>query len=137
MQEIRKDGVLYAIYIETRNLENGVKWYTGTEDTIQVCTRKYRGHKNKVLKNHYHEKAVRDVLQTQECIVIIEGRLTVRIYDNKQRLLKEIDLSAGDVIILLQGGHGFTVRTDKCIIYEVKAAKFIQDLTEIREGDIT
>ncbi len=136
MQEIRKDGILYAILIENKNLENGVKWYTGAEDTIQVCTRKHKGAKNKVIKSHFHEKAVREVIQTQECMVLIEGKITVSIYDFKCRKIKELDLVAGDIIIYLIGGHGETIRTDRCVIYEVKAAQFIKDIVEIKEGII-
>lgn len=132
MQEIKKDGILYAILIESKNLENGVKWYTGPDDTIQVCTRKYKGVRNKKLKCHFHEKIVREVLQTQECLVLIDGKLSVRFYDLKQNLFKEIDMKNHDVLIIFCGGHGFDLHSDRCVLYEVKAAKYVKDIVEIK-----
>ena len=128
MQEIKKDGIIYAIFIETKNLENGVKWYTGPEETLQVCTRKYRGAKVKHLQHHYHEKIVREIIETQECYILIEGRLSAKLYDNKKRMFRELDMREGDILILLRGGHGFTIHSDRCTIYEIKAAKFVKDI---------
>lgn len=135
MQEIKKDGILYAIAIEFKNLENGVKWYTSDEDTLQVCTRKYKGAKGKALKNHWHEKVSREVVQTQECMILIEGRMSARIYDMKQVLFKTIDMRPGDAMVFLCGGHGYSIHSDRCIAFELKAAKFVRDLVEITNED--
>ena len=131
MQEVKKDGILYAIHFSLDNMPNGFNWHGTKDDTMQLATRKYKGEIGKKLRNHWHEKIVREVNKTQECMILIEGKMKARVYDKNNILLKEMDMRPGDCVIFYTGGHGYTVCSDRFMAYEVKAGKYVDDMKEI------
>jgi len=131
MQEIRRNGILYSVIIELSNLEKGVTWYGDKESSLQVGSRKYRGTKGKALKSHIHEPCVREVRRTQEAVILVEGKLTALIYDEKGALLQEYNMREGDCVIFYCGGHGFKVFSDRCVAYEIKSGSYVNDVKEI------
>lgn len=134
MQEVKRNGILYAVIIELSNLEKGVKWYGTREDHIQVGSRKYRGGKGKILQAHIHEPAVREIRRTQEAVILVEGKLTATIYDEQGKRLQEYNMREGDSIVFYAGGHGFKIYSDRCTVYEIKSGSYINDVKEIENG---
>ena len=59
------------------------------------------------------------------------GKLWVDIYDNWQHPVVRKVLKAGDVILLIDGGHGFEVLED-CEMFEVKQGPFLGDRDKTR-----
>ena len=58
---------------------------------------------------HRHNKVTREVHFTQEVLIIQEGKLQVDFYTEAETYIESRLLSAGDVILLCGGAHGFKV----------------------------
>ena len=134
MREIKDGAKVIAMIIELSNMEKGVTWYGVRENYIQCASRKYRGTKGKELKAHIHEPVVRELRRTQEAFILIEGKISVLIYDDAGKKLQEIDLKPGDCAIFFSGGHGFKVYSDRCVAYEIKSGSYANDVKEIENG---
>ena len=66
--------------------------------------------------------------KTTETLFVKEGKLEYQIFDNVRSLISNGILEKGDIITLLNGGHGFKIIED-VILIEVKQGPFIS--TEI------
>src|SRR5262249_60609583 len=80
----------------------------------------------KVIDAHIHNPVRRSVLYTQETLFIKRGRLRVDFFDEQQAYLESRELGAGDVILLVKGGHGFEGLDDLEMI-EVKQGRYSGD----------
>lgn len=80
---------------------------------------------------HCHNPVSREVLYTQEVLVIKKGVLRVDFYDDSQKYLECRVLKAGDVILLAEGGHGFEVLEELEMI-EVKQGPYCGDNDKTR-----
>lgn len=77
---------------------------------------------------------------TQEVLFIKKGKLRVDFYDDNEQYLESRILEAGDVILLVSGGHGFTVLEEVEMI-EVKQGPYSGDqdkrrFTGIGDNDV-
>ena len=81
--------------------------------------------KGKVIEPHFHNKVERKIFDTQEVLLIKEGVLKVDFYLNK-KLLGTRNLFQGDLILLIYGGHGFSVLEDVTMI-EIKQGPYLGD----------
>jgi hypothetical protein len=85
----------------------------------------------KIIDPHSHNPVSREVLYTQEVLVIKKGVLRVDFYDDNRKYLECRVLSAGDVILLTDGGHGFEVLEEVEMI-EVKQGPYTGDNDKTR-----
>ena len=74
----------------------------------------------RVVKPHQHLPTQRNPVGTQECWMLWQGRVQVKLYDLDQVLVKEFELGAGDCMVLYRGGHSFTVLDDNTKLIEIK-----------------
>ncbi len=61
---------------------------------------------------HYHKPFPREVSDLQQMFVMQRGRVVVELYSDDGKLLEEIDLRAGDAIVLIHGVHALRVLED-------------------------
>ncbi len=73
---------------------------------------------------HIHLPLERHIVGTSEIILIKRGRCEVDIYAVDRTLVATRELREGDVLLTVQGGHGFRMREDT-IILEVKQGPYI------------
>lgn len=136
--EIKKKDRLLAIIIKNDYKTDGVDFITANELSQQVA---YMHHPvGKQIVPHVHNMVQRSVIMTQEVLFIKKGKLRVDFYDDYKDYLESIVLEAGDVILLVSGGHGFEVLEELEMI-EVKQGPYAgeQDKTRfegIGETDI-
>jgi mannose-6-phosphate isomerase-like protein (cupin superfamily) len=90
----------------------------------------------KVILPHVHNPVLREVAYTQEVLFIRRGRLRVDFYDDSQIYLDSRILKAGDVILLVSGGHGFEALEDLEMI-EVKQGPYVGEQDKTRFVGIT
>ena len=72
---------------------------------------------------HKHNKRVTKILTTTEVIILFKGILRVDFYDQKKKYLFSKKVYGGDIIMLVNGGHGFKVLKDIEMI-EVKQGPY-------------
>lgn len=61
---------------------------------------------------HYHKPFPREVTDLQQMFVMQRGRVVVELYSVSGELLREIELKAGDAIVLIHGVHALRVLED-------------------------
>ncbi len=134
IQFIKKKEVLLAIVIRSNYSCEGVDFITPDVFSQQVA---YMHHPTgKVIDAHLHNMVHRNVVMTQEVLFIKKGKLRVDFYDNYEDYLESIILDAGDTILLVSGGHGFTVLEEVEMI-EVKQGPYSGDKDKVRFAGIT
>ncbi|GAM09922.1 hypothetical protein OR1_02204 [Geobacter sp. OR-1] len=90
----------------------------------------------KIIESHLHEPVPREVIYTQEVLLVKRGKLRVDFYDDSQRFLESRILSGGDVILLASGGHGFEVLEEVEMI-EVKQGPYAGDQDKTRFNGVS
>ena len=85
----------------------------------------------KIIDPHCHNPVSREVLYTQEVLVIKKGILRVDFYDDDRKFLESRTLGAGDVILLTECGHGFEVLEEVEMI-EVKQGPYAGETDKTR-----
>ena len=128
IQQIICQGQLLALIISHRFKEPGIHFFTPDEFSQQLA---YIHHPaGKIIPPHVHNPVHREVIYTQEVLFIKAGKLRVDFYDDLEHYLESRILEAGDVILLIKGGHGFEV-LEAIEMIEVKQGPYVgeQDRT--------
>ena len=134
VQFIKKKETIIAIIIKNNYSCEGVDFITPGDYSQQVA---YMHHPTgKVIDAHLHNLVHRNVVMTQEVLFIKKGKLRVDFYDNYEDYLESTVLESGDVILLVSGGHGFTVLEEVEMI-EVKQGPYSGDKDKVRFTGIT
>src|SRR6266446_2452089 len=121
IEEIKNDGRLLALIVSSHYAKPGISFFTPNELSQQLA---YIRHPvGKTIEPHIHTPAAREVLLTQETLFIKRGKLRVDFFDDEQKYLESRILEAGDVILLVQGGHGFDV-LEELEMFEVKQGPY-------------
>lgn len=129
IQIVKKKEVMLAIVVRNEYSSEGVNFITPDEYSQQVA---YMHHPTgKVIDAHLHNLVHRNVVMTQEVLFIKKGKLRVDFYDNYEDYLESIVLESGDIILLVSGGHGFTVLEEVEMI-EVKQGPYSGDKDKVR-----
>ena len=127
--KIEHDGILLAIIVSVQFQESGIKFFTDDDFSQQLA---YMNHpQGKIIQPHIHNPVPREVHYTQEVLFIKKGKLKVDFYTNDQVYLESRILQTGDVILLVQGGHGFEV-LEELEMFEVKQGPYAGELDKIR-----
>ena len=122
IEEISAGGQLLAVIISREFREPGVNFFTPADLSQQLAY--IRHPTGKVIAPHVHMPVRREVHFTQEALVLKAGRMRVDFYDAAQTYLQSRILEAGDVVLLIEGGHGFEVLEDIEMI-EVKQGPYV------------
>jgi hypothetical protein len=122
--EIKEGDMVLARHIPaTANWNEGLSFFSKDEEYIQVGVWGYSA--GKELKAHIHNEVTREVLWTQEVIFVRNGKIRANIYDTKENKVAEVEVGAGDIIILLRGGHGYDILEDGTQVLEVKNGPYV------------
>ncbi len=134
MEIIKKKDKTIAIIIRNDHQCEGIDFITPDEYSQQVA---YMHHpEGKVIAAHVHNLVHRNVVMTQEVLFIKKGKIRVDFYDDYKDYLESRILSAGDVILLVSGGHGFKALEELEMI-EVKQGPYAGDADKIRFDGIS
>jgi hypothetical protein len=110
-----------ALIIRADYDEPGIKFFTPGSFSQQVAYMKHpQGHK---IAAHVHNMVTRQVLYTQEVLVVRRGKVNVKLYTSNKECIGDRVLSSGDLILLCGGGHSFEMLEETSMI-EVKQGPF-------------
>jgi mannose-6-phosphate isomerase-like protein (cupin superfamily) len=134
IEKITHADSLLALIVSNKFSEQGIHFFTPNDLSQQLA---YMHHPvGKIIPPHVHNPVPREVVYTQEVLFIRQGKLRVDFYDNQQTYLESRILEAGDVVLLVTGGHGFEVIEDLEMI-EVKQGPYVGDQDKTRFVGIT
>lgn len=108
---------------------SAVKFFT-TKDCAQQAgyIKHAKGH---IIPAHFHPPERRLITSVPETLMVVKGRLLVEFYcTDRQKECGRV-LEAGDVVVLLCGGHGFEVMED-VEIFEVRQGPYLSDKDKVR-----
>lgn len=121
VEEVKKKNRLLAMIIRNNYECSGVDFITPAEYSQQVA---YMHHpEGKSIDAHVHNLVHRNVVLTQEVLLLKKGVLRVDFYDEYEDYLESRKLYAGDIILLVSGGHGFHV-LEEVEMVEVKQGPY-------------
>jgi mannose-6-phosphate isomerase-like protein (cupin superfamily) len=124
---------LLAMIIRCEFCEQGIHFFTDNALSQQLAFMRHPT--GKLIEPHVHNAVPREVRFTQEVLFIRKGLLRVDFYDEDQRYLESRILYPGDVILLIQGGHGFEVLEEVEMI-EVKQGPYVGERDKTRFAGI-
>jgi len=129
IEKIRDQNAELAIIVRSSFSQPGINFFTPNDYSQQLA---YMNHPTgKEIQPHVHKKVQREVHYTQETLFIRKGKLQVDFYSDDQIYLESRVLEAGDVILLIKGGHGFKVLEDM-EMFEVKQGPYAGDEDKIK-----
>jgi hypothetical protein len=124
VNEIKDGDVILARHVTAQEWEKGgLNFYSEDNEFIQVGTWGYDS--GKELLAHTHNNVEQTVNITQETLYIRRGRIKARIYNLKLELVAEWEAGEGDIMILMQGGHGYDILEDGTQVLEVKNGPYV------------
>ena len=129
MQKLSDDSGLLAIIIRADFQADGIVFATPNELPQQLgYMKRPAGYE---IDPHVHVMKRYEVEFSSETLFIRKGKVRIDFYsEDKQYLSSEI-LTAGDVVLLSRGGHGFEMLEESELI-EVKLGPYESDNDKIR-----
>ena len=122
MEEIKSDdGKIIAIVVRRDFKKEGMNFVSKPDFSLQLGISSYK--QGDTIKAHFHIEKERKVNKIQEVVHIESGRTRVDLYDLNGKKIKSVELSEGDIIFFVDGGHGFEMLEGTKII-EVKQGPY-------------
>src|SRR5262245_41031082 len=75
------------------------------------------------IQRHVHRPLERHLIGTSEVLIIRQGRCKIDIYNNQRELVATRELWQGDIMLMVDGGHGFRMLEDT-VFLEVKQGPY-------------
>jgi mannose-6-phosphate isomerase-like protein (cupin superfamily) len=122
-------GMRLALIIRDARTDERVKFFSDAGDALQVGA--FCMARGQEIEPHVHRDYPRFPGRTTEVLVIQSGRIRVDFYSCEQAYIQSRELDAGDVIILFDGGHGFTILDDVRML-EIKQGPYAGELDKTR-----
>jgi hypothetical protein len=116
------DGKTIAIIARANFEKKRGNFFSQEDFTLQLGISHYK--KGDKIRPHRHIDKELVIDKIQEIVHFESGRAIVNLYDLKGTKFKSIELSMGDTIFFVDGGHGFTMLEDTQLI-EVKQGPYL------------
>ncbi len=75
------------------------------------------------IARHVHRPLERYIVGTSETVLVRKGHCLIDIYNDVRELVTTCELSEGDVMIMVSGGHGYRMVEDT-ILMEIKTGPY-------------
>ena len=75
------------------------------------------------IHRHVHLSLERHLIGTSEVLILLKGRCLFDVYNDTRELVATRELRAGDVMLMVGGGHGFRILEDT-VFLEVKQGPY-------------
>ena len=121
-EEIKSDdGKTIAIVVKANFGKNGVNFVSKEDFPLQLGISCYK--KGDKIRSHLHIDKELVINKIQEVVHFESGRAIVNLYDLNGVKFKSVELSTGDTVLFVNGGHGFTMLEDTKLV-EVKQGPY-------------
>jgi mannose-6-phosphate isomerase-like protein (cupin superfamily) len=129
LQQITYQGNLLAIVVSHKFKQPGIHFFTPDDMAQQLGYIQYQP--GKKIEPHYHVDQVTEIRNSQEVLLLRKGKLRVDFYTDQQQYLESHVLEAGDLVMLVSGGHGFEV-LEEIEMFEVRQGPYLGEQQRIR-----
>jgi hypothetical protein len=129
LEIIKINHKILAIILRDNYKSEGISFFTPNDFSQQLgYMNRPKGYK---IDPHLHNRVKRKIEYTNEVLLIKSGKVRVDFYDENKNYFESRMLNKGDVILLVQGGHGFEMLEQSEII-EIKQGPYIDDNDKTR-----
>lgn len=126
---VSDSGARLGMVIRSSHKVNGVEFLTPDSFGQQLALMSRP--KGELIEPHVHLPVNRDLVGTQEVIIMKSGRMRIDFYQEDRSYVASTVLETGDIALLNVGGHGFELLEDSLFI-EVKQGPFVEGKDKIR-----
>jgi quercetin dioxygenase-like cupin family protein len=120
-ERIPADGPLLALLLSGTDDPAETTFPTPDELNLQIGFVVYPA--GGEIQRHDHKLLERRIVGTTEVLVVRSGRCEIDLYDHDRQHVATRELRAGDVILIVGGGHGFRMLEDT-VLLEVKQGPY-------------
>jgi hypothetical protein len=114
LEIVEYDGIKYAEIIWADAKVEKTTFYSPAESSFQFGLLAHSAGFTE--PPHYHKPVPRTINDLQQMFVVQRGVVVVELYSDGGELLREIEMNAGDAIVLIHGVHAIRVIEDmQCI----------------------
>lgn len=129
IEHLKHEDINLGIIIRRSYSTEGIDFFTQDEDPLQLGYMKRE--KDYSIEPHVHNPVERLISFTHEVLYIKSGKVRVDFYTNEKKYLRSILAESGDVLLLMDGGHGFKMLEESEII-EVKQGPYVGNRDKTR-----
>ena len=115
------DGQVLAHFITASALPERTRFLTPSDCNLQVGQVVYPA--GGEIARHVHLPIERHIVGTTEVLLVQQGRCSVDVYTDARELVTTREMSVGDMVIAVGGGHGFRVLED-LVLLEIKQGPY-------------
>jgi mannose-6-phosphate isomerase-like protein (cupin superfamily) len=120
---IAKDGTELCYIIRAELAPDATTFVTPPDHKQQVGFIAYPA--GGEVQRHLHLPLERHLVGTSEVLFVRKGRCVVDVYDDAKELVASREVKAGDVVLMIGGGHGFRMLEDTLFL-EVKQGPYLE-----------
>lgn len=121
LETVELDGKVLAYIARRSELPERTTFLTPDDCNLQVGHVVYPA--GGEIARHMHLPVERHLVGTTEVLLVERGRCEVDIFGPQRQLVTTRELSAGDMVIAVGGGHGFRVLEDT-VLLEIKQGPY-------------
>lgn len=129
VETISAKGHVLAMIIRSSINVPGISFFTPGDFSQQLAYMQHPA--GKTIVPHEHKVVNRHVTKTLEVLVVRRGRLRADLYDEGRDYVESRILEAGDVMLLVSGGHGFET-LEPVEMFEIKQGPYAGDEDKAR-----
>ena len=107
IEKIMDEGEILAVIVRKNSSLQGVNFFTPQDFSQQLGLLVHE--KGKKIKAHRHKRIKREIILTQEVLVILEGKVKIELYNDKLQIIKTVVLTDRDAILLASGAHSIEI----------------------------
>lgn len=122
--EIKSKNRIFALLVDHSLVKEGAFPVTDPSWPLQLLLMKRK--RGYVVSKHMHKKMRKITRQPQEAIVVVRGTIKASIFDRKGKLLARKNISSGQCLLLVDGGHEVKI-TKNALIYAFKDGPYVDD----------
>jgi hypothetical protein len=121
-ETIEYNGIKYAEVIWADTKVETTRFFSPPESSFQFGLLAHQaGHQE---PPHFHREFERTISDLQQMFVVQRGVVVVELYSDEGDLVREIEMHAGDAVVLIHGVHALRVLEDmQCI--SIKQGPFL------------
>jgi mannose-6-phosphate isomerase-like protein (cupin superfamily) len=124
VETVTAGGQTLALIVRGSIDRTGISFFTPNDFSQQLAYMQHPA--GKVIKPHTHKPVQREVTKTLEVLFVRKGKLRVDFYTDARVYKESRLLGAGDVVLLVAGGHGFEM-LEPVEMFEVKQGPYAGD----------
>ena len=123
LEVIENDGAELCYIIRAELAPNATTFITPPDYKQQVGFIAYPA--GGEVQRNLHLPLERHIVGTSEVLLVRKGRCTLDVYDDAKDLVASREVSAGDLVLMVGGGHGFRMLEDTLFL-EVKQGPYLE-----------